>query len=164
MLKMNLRCLINPLNAELNPICHLLALLGGATIVVVSRLRVKMAKTIKSAAQCQILEEWNPWIYFGIRCPIISYFILLTVNVLSFHRPYHFMMASKVKGWPYSSLWGLAFICGYSCSLLLTFINGCRWLCNVIACLYPLDSRLSGFHCHTKKAVAESLVLSFAGN
>ena len=30
----------NPLNAELNPICHLLALLGGATIVVVSRLRV----------------------------------------------------------------------------------------------------------------------------
>ena len=32
---------INPLNAELNPICHLLALLGVATIVVVSRLRVK---------------------------------------------------------------------------------------------------------------------------
>ena len=32
---------INPLNAELNPICHLLALLRGATIVVVSRLRVK---------------------------------------------------------------------------------------------------------------------------
>jgi hypothetical protein len=31
----------NPLNAELNPICHFLALLGGATIVVVSRLRVK---------------------------------------------------------------------------------------------------------------------------
>ena len=31
----------NPLNAELNPICHLLALLGGATIIVVSRLRVK---------------------------------------------------------------------------------------------------------------------------
>ena len=34
-------CYINPLNVELNPICHLLALLGGATIVVVSRLRVK---------------------------------------------------------------------------------------------------------------------------
>jgi hypothetical protein len=32
----------NPLNAELNPICHLLALLGGATIVDVSRLRVKL--------------------------------------------------------------------------------------------------------------------------
>ena len=33
-----------PLNAELNPICHLLALLGGTTIVVVSRLRVKTRK------------------------------------------------------------------------------------------------------------------------
>jgi hypothetical protein len=32
---------INPLNAELNPICHLLALLRGATIVDTSRLRVK---------------------------------------------------------------------------------------------------------------------------
>ena len=34
--------LFNPLNTELNPICHLLALLGCATIVVVSRLRVKI--------------------------------------------------------------------------------------------------------------------------
>jgi hypothetical protein len=33
---------INPLNAELNPICHFLALLGGATIVVISWLRVNM--------------------------------------------------------------------------------------------------------------------------
>jgi len=35
---------INPLNAKLNPICHLLALLGGATIVVVSRLRVNCSR------------------------------------------------------------------------------------------------------------------------
>ena len=35
-----------PLNAELNPTCHLLALLGGATKVVVSRLRVKLKITI----------------------------------------------------------------------------------------------------------------------
>jgi hypothetical protein len=33
--------IFNPLNAELNSIFHLQALLGGATIVVVSRLRVK---------------------------------------------------------------------------------------------------------------------------
>ena len=33
---------MHPLNAELNLTCHLLALLGGATIVVVSRLRVNM--------------------------------------------------------------------------------------------------------------------------
>ena len=35
---------INTLNAELNLICHLLALLGGATIVVVSRLMVNRHK------------------------------------------------------------------------------------------------------------------------
>jgi len=33
---------INPLNAELNPICHLLALLGAQHILHVSRMRVKM--------------------------------------------------------------------------------------------------------------------------
>ena len=37
---------INPLNAELSPICHLLALLEGATIVVVSRLRVNAQNCI----------------------------------------------------------------------------------------------------------------------
>jgi len=40
--KFNLSVPVNPLNAELNPICHLLALLGGAAIVVVSRLRVNV--------------------------------------------------------------------------------------------------------------------------
>jgi len=33
----------NPLNAELNPICHLLALLGAHHILHVSRIRVKQA-------------------------------------------------------------------------------------------------------------------------
>ena len=42
-------CYFNPLNAELHPICHLLALLGGATIVVVSRLRVKKETDVRSA-------------------------------------------------------------------------------------------------------------------
>jgi len=32
--------LINPLNADLNPICHLLALLGAHHILHVSRIRV----------------------------------------------------------------------------------------------------------------------------
>jgi hypothetical protein len=39
---------INPLNPELNPICHLLALLGGATIVVVSRLRVNVGPMVRT--------------------------------------------------------------------------------------------------------------------
>jgi len=33
--------MFNPLNAELNPICHLLALLGAHHILHVSRIRVK---------------------------------------------------------------------------------------------------------------------------
>ena len=32
---------INPLNAELNPICHLLALVGAHNILHVSRIKVK---------------------------------------------------------------------------------------------------------------------------
>ena len=35
----------NPLNAELNPICHLLALLGAHYILHVSRVRVKVKKS-----------------------------------------------------------------------------------------------------------------------
>jgi len=33
--------IVNPLNAKLNPICHLLALLGAHHILHVSRIRVK---------------------------------------------------------------------------------------------------------------------------
>ena len=36
--------LINPLNAELNHICHLLALVGARHIVHVSRIRVKLVE------------------------------------------------------------------------------------------------------------------------
>jgi len=37
---------MNPLNAELNPICHLLTLLGAHPIFHISRTRVKIYKTI----------------------------------------------------------------------------------------------------------------------
>jgi hypothetical protein len=37
--------LINPLNAELNPICHLLALLAAHHILHISRIRVNAWKT-----------------------------------------------------------------------------------------------------------------------
>jgi len=39
-LQNNVQYLFNPLNAELNPICHLLALLGAHHILHVSRIRV----------------------------------------------------------------------------------------------------------------------------
>jgi len=34
--------LLNPLNAEVNPICHLLALVGAHPILHISRIRVKL--------------------------------------------------------------------------------------------------------------------------
>jgi hypothetical protein len=58
---------INPLNAELNPICHLLALLGDATIVVVSRLRVKGSYCVDKVVS--VLNKphhgriWEKWMY-----------------------------------------------------------------------------------------------------
>jgi len=38
---------INPLNAELSPICHLLALLGAHHILHVSRIRVKLDNIVQ---------------------------------------------------------------------------------------------------------------------
>jgi hypothetical protein len=38
--------LFNPLNAELNPICHLLALLGAHHILHIGRIRVKVCKSV----------------------------------------------------------------------------------------------------------------------
>jgi len=49
---------INTLNAELNPICHLLALLGAHLIFHVSRIRVKeMPGSVASGTLCTSLVE-----------------------------------------------------------------------------------------------------------
>jgi hypothetical protein len=48
-------CSLNPLNAELNPICHLLALLGGATIVDVSGLSVNYQECKVHAPYCAVV-------------------------------------------------------------------------------------------------------------
>jgi hypothetical protein len=47
---------INPLNAELNPLCHLLALLGAHHILHVSRVRVKHVPTY---SECCNGAEWR---------------------------------------------------------------------------------------------------------
>jgi hypothetical protein len=57
----------NPLNAKLNPICHLLALLGAHHILHVSRIRVNktciFSKDFRKIMKYQILGksvEWEP--------------------------------------------------------------------------------------------------------
>ena len=62
----------NPLNAELNPICHLLALLGTHHILHVSRIRVKNV-TITTGTLREDLCTFS----------IISHIILLKVRNVS---------------------------------------------------------------------------------
>jgi len=45
---------LNPLNAELNPICHLLALLGAHHILHVSRIRVITPFTEKLGSELKV--------------------------------------------------------------------------------------------------------------
>jgi hypothetical protein len=55
---------INPLNAELNPICHLLALLGAHSINYISRARVKIypQKIGTKVAACFLRnQDRNQW-------------------------------------------------------------------------------------------------------
>src|SRR5215510_1356729 len=59
-----------PLNAELNPICHLLALLGGATIVVVSRLRVKQRLKCNTGKVCNCLIQFLLTMVISIEEPV----------------------------------------------------------------------------------------------
>src|SRR5215510_2248471 len=55
---------MHPLNAELNPICHFLALLGGASIVVVSRLRVKDdTPVVRVSVYAQLNVQLDVFVY-----------------------------------------------------------------------------------------------------
>ena len=62
---------LNPLNAELNPICHLLALLGAHHILHISRIRVKTVwlcmvsnKLDFNSNYCQRLRAFNFTVLF----------------------------------------------------------------------------------------------------
>ena len=64
---------INPLNAELNPICHLLALLGAHHILHVSRIRVNSHKN--SDGTCLLNFTALPFLYLHL--------------LISFYQPTH---------------------------------------------------------------------------
>jgi hypothetical protein len=71
---------INPLNVELNPICHLLALLGAHYILQVSRIRVNIVDggTTHSVARQQCKR-----IYFWISMATLNDFSSLTASVMT---------------------------------------------------------------------------------
>jgi hypothetical protein len=58
---------INPLKAELNPICHLLALLGAHHILHVSRERVKLRLGINFTVSVQLLKVFIHFIHTCIK-------------------------------------------------------------------------------------------------
>jgi hypothetical protein len=59
-------CEFNPLNAELNPICHLPALLGAHHILHVSRIRVKL--TIVHALSLSVGRAVSESNFIGVAC------------------------------------------------------------------------------------------------
>jgi hypothetical protein len=61
----------NPLNAELNPICHLLALLGAHHILHVSRVRVNIVRTVHHV------------LHYPFVCPVVNYTVLLYLDCSS---------------------------------------------------------------------------------
>ena len=69
---------INPLNAEFNPIRHLLALVGARHIVHVSRIRVKMSLPL-SFSQNEVESHRNT-------CSLFAYYAMLTGNLLPTFR------------------------------------------------------------------------------
>jgi len=56
---------VNPLNTELNPICHLLALLGSHHILHISGLRVNISNTQKFRLREAEIEEVGSFVHLG---------------------------------------------------------------------------------------------------
>ena len=59
---------INPLKTQLNPICHLLALLGAHHILHVSRIRVNLFELYDDARTCQRQIQRSTSVKNAITC------------------------------------------------------------------------------------------------
>jgi len=61
---------INPLYAELNPICHLLALIGAHHILHVSRIRVKQETEKRNKEHQKLKILYVSFLYRHLTCPV----------------------------------------------------------------------------------------------
>ena len=103
--------LLNPLNAELNPICHLLALLGAHHILHISRIRVKVID-----APIQVPNVFELAVSFKF-LSFSSQICLLFVPEMSASIPSYFVQIICVA--PYSGIRGT-----YNVNrLIYSFIN-----------------------------------------
>ena len=79
---------VNPLNAELNPIRHLLALLGGATIVVVSRLRVNVLRSyfFKPILRRTNAKDDDVWTSHSVVAEYWSFWDVMPYRLVNIYR------------------------------------------------------------------------------
>ena len=66
----------NPLNTELNPICHLLALLGAHPILHVSRIRVNSHLVILIKVYCGFSHSFRQILVCSLTWAVITFFFL----------------------------------------------------------------------------------------
>ena len=85
---------INNLNAELNPICHMLALLGAHPILHVSRIRVKVFWNV---TQCSLVDGYLSATQDAIipnittiKAKICSFYNLFLVAIIRWYTIYIF--------------------------------------------------------------------------
>jgi hypothetical protein len=80
---------INPLNAELNPICHLLAVLGAHPILHVSRIRINLPETrlVSSVVYCftSLINSWKTARNVKTQKTKLDFCLLLTLLILIGH-------------------------------------------------------------------------------
>ena len=71
----------NPLNAKLNPICHLLALLGAHHILHVSRIRVKvLTKGLDPSLQQVNIYDTTNWYTIGSHDTVTKYSVTFSCS------------------------------------------------------------------------------------
>jgi len=132
----------NPLNAELNPICHLLALLGAHHLLNISRIRVKILDKTRKVYQdavglCQniMTPQWNNYASFYVVVTVIQIVImtegaaLLEQTSLSFHcHICGFISQSVVK---------------FSCGTILVEVWNSKYVVLILKCVFILKMAFS---------------------
>jgi hypothetical protein len=89
---------INPLNAELNPICHLLALLGAHHILHVSRIRVKSScvRLSKSKVLQKLCRGYTIKKIYSLTSSVFYFMLIGEKNVMSTQNPEFWISSSSL--------------------------------------------------------------------
>jgi len=123
---------VNPLNAELNPICHLLALLGAHHILHVSRIRVNAIRNrlvhhhSRNLHSCQAsVAFWNTLYIFNYCQTTVIYYKKIP-NIMNLLSVYHNSQARDI----------IVFLAAYTKYIIITFTSEASqdrdWTCRYV--------------------------------